>query len=65
MVNIRASSPTPEGTSGTCNVNAMAEMRAAMDELQRHNRTLEDDLQNFKKCQEDVNPSDEVELLYP
>lgn len=39
MVNIKASSPTLEGTSGTGDVEVMAEMRATIDELRRHKRS--------------------------
>lgn len=44
MDNRRASSPTPKGTNGICEVVAMAAMWAAMDELRRHNWMLEDDV---------------------
>lgn len=38
-----------------------------MDELQCHNRTLEDNVHNIRQCQQKVNPPEEVELLdlYP
>lgn len=48
MVNKRASSPTLEGTSGIDDVDVLAEMRAVMDELRRHNQTLEYDVKNIK-----------------
>lgn len=35
---------------------AMAEMRDAMDELHRHNLTLEDDVYNIRQHQHESNP---------
>ena len=49
MVNRRAQSRTPEGTRGIGDVEAMEEMRATMDELRSHKRTLEADIQNIKQ----------------
>lgn len=37
MVNKRASPPTSEGTSGSDDVDALAEMRVNMDELRYYN----------------------------
>lgn len=48
MVNMRVPSPTPEGTSGSGDVNVLEEMRVIMDELRRHNHTLEDDVHNIR-----------------
>lgn len=63
MVNMRASSPTPEGTSGSSVVDALAEMCVSMDELRRHNQTLEDDVLNTRQLQQETNPSEEMKLL--
>lgn len=40
-----------EGTRSTCDADVMAEMGVAVDKLQRHNQTLEDDIQNIKQHQ--------------
>lgn len=58
-------SPTLEGTRGTWDAKVMAEMRATMDELWHHNRTLKDDVQNIMQHQQVVIFSEEVELLDP
>lgn len=63
MVNMRASSLTPEGTSGSGVVDALAKIRVSMDELRRYNQTLEDDVLNIRQLQQETNPSEEMELL--
>ena len=64
MVNKIAHSPNHEGTSGTSDYEVIAEMWTAMELLWRHNRMLEDDIQNIKQHQQEVNPLKETELLH-
>ena len=40
-------------------------MQAIMDELRRHNRTLEENIMNIRQHQHEVNTREEVELLDP
>lgn len=51
MVNMRVPSLTPEGTSGSGDVDTLAEICAAMDELRHHNQTLEDEIHNIRHHQ--------------
>lgn len=57
MVNMSAPSTTPEGTSGSCDADALAEMRAAMEELHCHNHMLEDDVHIIMHLEQDSNPT--------
>lgn len=65
MVNRRYPSPTLEVTKCNSDVEVQAEMRAAKEELRRHNQTLEDDVHNIGQRQLEFNPSEEIELLDP
>lgn len=56
MVSRISPSPTPKGTGSSGDTDAMAEIRAAMEELQCHNQTLEDDVQSIIQRHYKVNP---------
>lgn len=54
-----------KGTNGSGEADAMEEICTVIDELQCHNQMLEDNIHNIRHRQQEVNPSEEVELLYP
>lgn len=65
MVNKSAHSYTPKHTEGSRDVNVMTEICAAMDELYRHNQTLEDDILNIQHYLQETSPPKEMEILDP
>lgn len=65
MVNMRAHSLTPEDIGGSSDANAMAEMCAAIDELCRHNKTLENNVLNIWQRQQETKPLEDMEVMDP
>ena len=65
MVNMRASSPTPKGTSGSGDVNTLVEMHAVMDKLHRHSQTLDENVHNIRQHQYESNHPWDIEVLNP
>lgn len=45
-----------DGTSGSGNVDSLAEMCATMEEIRRQNQTLEDNILNIWQHQQETNP---------
>lgn len=44
----------PEGTSDIGDIDALVLKRVTINELHRHNHTLEDDVQNIRQNQQDL-----------
>lgn len=63
MVNRRVSSLTLKDTISSGDTDVVAEMRVVMDELQRHNQRVEDDVHNITQHQQESNPLEEMKLL--
>lgn len=53
----------PKDTSDSGDVEALAEMHAAIDELHRHNQALEDDVHNIRQWQYESNHPEEMKFL--
>lgn len=60
-----ALSPKLEGTNKIGDINALAEMCAAIDELCHHNKILEDDVHNIRQCNHESNSPNEMEVFDP
>lgn len=65
MVNRRSSSPTLEGTNSNSDIDTLAKMHAAMDELRHHNQILENDVYNIRPLKQESNPPEKMKVLDP